>query len=313
MLLAVLTVALLVRPDFAAAAFFIPTWIWVIICSALASFGIPFHRRISLVILVAWALFSFLFVEEISSFGRYVRSPSRLETLLKNREGRLVVVSLNCAGGASKAAEQLEELKPDIVLLQERPMDLMHVREMADRICGPDSIMVTGDDTVVIAKGVLLNDNISTKARQFAAHAHIKTLAGTEVSIYSVRLQPPEIDTNIFSLDCWTAHQNDRIARRLQLQKVIDDLDTLSSDRNILFGGDFNVSAHDGSLRNLNKRLSDCFNHAGFGNGNTATNWIPLFRIDQIWSSRAIKPTIVSARKSLLSDHRIVVAVFEAF
>jgi endonuclease/exonuclease/phosphatase (EEP) superfamily protein YafD len=118
-------------------------------------------------------------------------------------------------------------------------------------------------------------------------------------------------NADLFSIECWQAHQKDRQNRRRQLQKAIEELDGIPSDRKIILGGDFNVSAHDGSLRILNRRLTDSFIQAGFGNGNTATNWIPLFRIDQVWCSKAIKPSIVTAKKSKLSDHRIVIAVFD--
>lgn len=311
LLLALLIFALLLRPDFMAAALFIPTWIWLIAGLAMALFGVFFHKRKTLLTLTGWFFFTLAFVEEVSSFGRYGLEPSKLKMALEHRDGRLVLVSLNCAGGASKAAEELAELNPDVAFLQERPTDYSTLREMADRICGPGSILVAGDDTAVIAKGKLVKETISLQTKAFAAHASIQTENGVEVSLYSLRLHPPEINTNLFSIECWQAHKVDRQNRRKQLQKVTEDLDGIPLDRKIILGGDFNVSAHDGSLRILNRRLTDSFIQAGFGNGNTATNWVPLFRIDQVWCSKTIKPSIVTTKKSKLSDHRIVIAIFD--
>ncbi len=184
------------------------------------------------------------------------------------------------------------------------------LQEFAKELFGDVAVVACGADTAVIARGTAISTSTSDPVQRYLAHATIRTTLGRELSIYSIRLQPPQIDMNILNAECWAAHNNDRVSRREQLQRAVDEYRELPEDQVVLFGGDFNVTAHDGSLGPLRTRLRDAFRTAGVGFGNTATNDLPLFRIDQLWHSPKLKPLLITAVKSSYSDHRIVVGVF---
>ena len=61
-----------------------------------------------------------VFVEEPRSLCRSVLFCKGWGTITK-KENAIRVISLNCAGGNLKAAEEVIRYKPDIVLLQESP------------------------------------------------------------------------------------------------------------------------------------------------------------------------------------------------
>lgn len=208
------------------------------------------------------------------------------------------------------AARELIALKPDVALLQERPSDLNDLRELADELCGSGSILVYGSDTAVIARGTLISDGTSDSTHRFLSHARIRLQNGRTLALYSIHLQPPVIDTDLLSLECWRAHGLDRVARRKQLSKAIAELSKAPVDAPIIIGGDFNVPAHDGSLNELRNSLYDGFSQGGWGIGNSAINTLPLFRVDQIWCSRSIGTEFVSAIRSKYSDHRIVIGYY---
>ncbi len=303
------TLAYATRPDWCAAATFIPAWIWTLagVLSALLCAFVS--SRSTLCFILAWMLFAGWFVEEAKSLVFSSIYADRAMNFSRN-QGTLLIVSLNCAGGNINAARELIALKPDAVLLQERPSDLNDLRELADELCGSGSILACGSDTAVIARGTLISDGTSDSTNQFLSHARIRLQDGKTVALYSIRLQPPVIDTDLLSLECWQAHGRDRVARRKQLRKAIAEFTDAPVDAPIIFGGDFNVPAHDGSLNELQKSLYDGFSQGGWGIGNTAINTLPLFRVDQIWCSRSIRTEFASAIKSKYSDHRIVVGYY---
>jgi endonuclease/exonuclease/phosphatase (EEP) superfamily protein YafD len=75
----------------------------------------------------------------------------------------------------------------------------------------------------------------------------------------------------------------------------------------VIIGGDFNAPPNDGSLVTLKHRLHDTFRDAGRGWGNTGTNRFPLFRVDQILVGEGLRAESVCARRTIHSDHRLVV------
>jgi hypothetical protein len=78
--------------------------------------------------------------------------------------------------------------------------------------------------------------------------------------------------------------------------------------------GGLRISPETQTLAALRPRLSDTFRNAGRGWGATGTNEYPLFRVGQIWTSDSLQAESVTVRKTLHSDHRMVVCdlTFEA-
>ncbi len=102
-----------VRPDGLAAATFFPAWVWLFVGLLLTVFAFVSTRRFGMVLLIGWMLFGSVFVEELHSCGRSLVSSS-LNERLKDRDGTLVVVSMNCVGGTN-ALRDLKQFQPDVL------------------------------------------------------------------------------------------------------------------------------------------------------------------------------------------------------
>ncbi len=303
------TFAYATRPDWCAAATFYPAWVWTLAGVVLA---LPYafaSIRSTCCLLLAWLAFTGWFVDEAKPLVyRSIYADRTID--FARSEGTLLVVSLNCAGGNMNAARELLAFEPDVVLLQERPNDLQDLRELANELCGTGSVLRYGVDTAVIARGTLISDADSNSTDRFLSHARVRLQNGKSVALYSIHLQPPIIDTDLLSVECWRSHALDRDARRKQLRKAIAGCDKIPAGTPTIFGGDFNVPANDGSLNELRKNLRDGFSQGGWGIGNTAINTLALFRVDQIWCSSSVRTEFVSAIKSKYSDHRIVIGYY---
>ena len=84
---------------------------------------------------------------------------------------------------------------------------------------------------------------------------------------------------------------------------MLADADTLP----IIMGGDCNAPGGDAALRVLRPVLRDAFFDDGRGWGNTHSSELPILRIDQIWVSKQFQVAAIVARRTLNSDHRIVI------
>jgi len=148
---------------------------------------------------------------------------------------------------------------------------------------------------------------LSKPHKIFMTMARVRLKSGFETEVVCLRLEPPVIESNLFSVNTWTAHRKDRKSRRNQVAKIIEQINHIPEKVPVIVGGDFNVSANDGCLNILRPRLTDTFARGGRGWGHTAINTVPLFRVDQIWASSHFKPFSVYSRKTKHSDHRMVI------
>jgi len=84
-------------------------------------------------------------------------------------------------------------------------------------------------------------------------------------------------------------------------------VDKVSAGVPVILGGDFNLPAGDKLFRILPSRIRDTFRIAGRGWGDTLDNDVPFIRIDQIWCDDHFRPISTVVRKTVNSDHRMVV------
>lgn len=301
----------LVRPDALAAFTFFPAWIWAVV-GVIPSLSVGIYQtRAMLVMLLGWTIFITIITEEPRSLmqGFFV-SESDWQAIPQGK--RLLIVSLNCAGGNIHAAKETLDLHPDIVLLQETPSRLDDLKILANDLFGEEASILLGSDTTIIVGGTIEEIVLPDRSQnQFMVHARVTTRTGIVTHVFSTRLIPPVIDTDLLTASCWRDHYNDRLSRRTQVSKIAEQIATIPTNEAIIVGGDFNVPANDGCLRFLRERLSDTFNRGGIGWGHTATNQIPLFRVDQIWASKHFRPFAVTAIRTKYSDHRMVVCKLE--
>jgi endonuclease/exonuclease/phosphatase (EEP) superfamily protein YafD len=192
------------------------------------------------------------------------------------------------------------------VLLQEVPAQKEDLKSLAHELCN-NSEIAYGPDCAIIARGKLEQIELPKPQNIFMTAARIRLDSGIQIEVFSLRLQPPVIDMNLFSMDCWRSHTKDRQSRRKQIHQVIEQMNTVSKYFPVILGGDFNVSAHDGCLDLLDPYLKDTFVEGGVGWGHTAINSVPLFRVDQIWANSYCEIISIVASKTVHSDHRMVI------
>ncbi|HZL42966.1 MAG TPA: hypothetical protein VFD66_06770 [Verrucomicrobiae bacterium] len=114
------------QPDFCAAVLVLPRWLWLAPGLFFAMLAWTSQRKVgAIAVIVLWMLFTILFVEEASSLVRS-RKPETPEWREAHAKGAAIrVISLNCAGAESAAAE-VADYHPDLVLLEESPSAPCH-------------------------------------------------------------------------------------------------------------------------------------------------------------------------------------------
>lgn len=292
------------QPDWLAAVTLVPPWFWLLPGLVLVRLGYRRdQRRRSAVVLVLWLFFAGVFIEEWRSLVRFESAPTA-EWIAARGQGRAIrVVSLNCCLGSVKAAAEVAAYEPNIVLLQESP-GREAVEELGRELFGEGGRVFWGCDTSILARG-RVEPRPGDPSLPFV-HGVVTLPSGMEVDVVSLRLSPPVSRLDLWSPGFWRAHRDNRVKHRERIREVMDAIEE-SRATYVIVGGDFNAPAGDGAMTLLRSRLYDTFCRAGRGWGNTGTNEFPLFRVDQIWASRGLRAESVRARRTVHSDHRMVV------
>lgn len=295
----------LLRPDFCAAITFFPAWFWLVPGGLLMLLGRKVNRWVRAIAMLAWLMFAGLFVQEASSLLRGCVFLTKSYETAKDAS-TLRIVSLNCAGGSLNAAREAMQYQPDIVLLQEAPAK-REVETLAQQLFGDNGMVVQTADTAILSRGYVGQIDLPPTSRTFMTAAQVQLPSGLEMQVVSVHLLSPATGINLFSRSCWKEHSEDRKLRRERVDRIAEQVKSVSTIVPVILGGDFNVSAADGALRPLKPWLRDSFSEAGIGWGNTAPGNLPLWRIDQIWVSRHFSVNVVFSRKTEHSDHWMVI------
>jgi endonuclease/exonuclease/phosphatase (EEP) superfamily protein YafD len=298
--------AYLTRWDLAAAMTVFPVWLWVLPgLLALVSFLWRRNprpmRRCAGIGAILWLICGLFLPDEPTSVMRGIWRVSD-----GGAQGTydLRVVSLNCAGGDSRAAEEVIAQKPDVVLLQECPTPI-YVKKLARKLFGKEAAWLTALDPAIIVRGKLEPLPLPRDLQGSFVRGRATFPDGRSVDLVSLRLTPAVLRMDLWSLDRWQTQMENRQARRTSL---IDLKDALGNSRSpLIIGGDFNAPQGDGAIQALAPRLRDAFREAGVGWGNTIMNDLPLLRIDQVWISRELTAHAANALHTRFSDHRMVV------
>jgi vancomycin resistance protein VanJ len=300
----------LFKPDTCAALMFYPIWAWGILGVTLSIGSLLYKKSISASLIIIWLAFTILLAEEPRSLLRSIYvSDSKWQSIPE--EKRVIVISLNCAGGSMAAVHEILPYNPDVILLQEVPSSKEDIQAFAKTIFKDDASIVHGADTAIIVRGELEEIPLDKQKNIFMTQARIRLKSGYKSEVICIRLKPPTIDINILSKNCWIEHRNNRKSKRKQIEQIMEQVNSVPSNMPIILGGDFNIPARDASLRALQTQLSDTFSKGGVGWGHTALNSVPLFRVDQIWTSLDFNPLSVFAKKTKYSDHRMVICYLE--
>jgi hypothetical protein len=302
-----LTVYYLFRFDACAAVTLFPAWFWLFPGLLLLAVGYHrAHRRWFTAVLCLWIFYLTLLAEEPKSLIRSLGPVSSDWEAARQRGEGIRVVSLNCAGGSPEAAMQIAPYNPDIVLLQESP-SREETERVGRRLFGEQAAVLWGPDASILARGSLQPRPLPRALQSYCAQARLRLPNGFQTEVFSLRLQPAPLRTDLWNPDCWRAMMRDRRQRRLQLQAVVHRLAATPTPVPVILGGDFNAPQGDAIFQSLRPRLRDAFAEAGRGWGNTITADYPVLRIDQVWVSERLRPVRVVARRLQSSDHRLVI------
>jgi endonuclease/exonuclease/phosphatase (EEP) superfamily protein YafD len=293
-----------VQPDAFAAVLVLPRWLWILPGILFGLLGLTRERkRLALVALGFWFLYTMFFIQEWRSVFRF-----RTESVQAAREkGKVVrVISLNCAAGDEKAAAEVAQYNPDIVLFQETPLRPI-VERLAPKILGTNAQILSGSDVSLIARGKLTAITPGNAQSAPFGHARIELPSGLIVEVFSIRLHPYGIRVDLWSPDCWREQIENRKHQREQFQWLAREVEKVPPDVPVILGGDFNLPAGDKLFQILPPRIRDTFRVAGHGWGDTLVNDFPFVRIDQIWCDEHFRPVSTVVRRTVNSDHRMVV------
>lgn len=280
-----------------------PIWVWFLIGFLITEFG--WSRRtwkITLILSIAWLVVGLGF-GEAGSLMNNKSWPSQEWLIARDHNDAVRVVTLNCGVGNSKAAAEVEELKPDIVLFQETP-SRDDVKAIARRLYQNNAAVVWSADIAIIAKGRV----IFTHAKDsWLIESRIRLASGMEVAVINVHLSPVSFRTDMWKPDYWKYMSHIRRQRRNEVDYIAGRISRLKSSIPVVLGGDFNTPAGDASLESLSSNLTDTFKISGKGWGPTFPNGMAFIRIDQIWTNERLYPASVVARRTVNSDHGMVI------
>lgn len=294
------------QPDWLAPVTLVPAGFWLVPGLALAALGYnAFPRRWSVAAVALWVAYAVVMVEESHSLARSVVRPAAADWNAARNGGRaLRVVSLNCGTGNPRVIEDLAGWQPDIVLLQESP-GREQLDQIARQLFGAEGGVLWSSDASIIAGGQVRPRSVRRGLHFVQAEVELPT--GLRAEVISLRLSPPVFRLDFWKRGFWSDHHDNRVRHRRQIQAIMRRIASVAPSTPLIVGGDFNAPPRDGALVPMRKRLRDTFRRAGRGWGNTGTNSLPLFRVDQVWASPHFRAMAVSSRKTLHSDHRLVV------
>jgi len=249
-----------------------------------------------------WTVFVLVFSEEPRMVSRgLLPIPPRPANGIR-------VVTLNCASSEQAAAEA-GVWKPDLILFQESPSK----SDLADHALawfGTSNSLLCGPDCSILANGKL-EELGNSRYENNRVIARWTRPGHAPITVVSLRLNPPVFRLDYFNPDCWRDYSANRRYRRTELAEVWKQVSKVAGAGPLIVGGDFNTPPDPGTFAPISGSLRDVFAVAGRGWPGTAVNDYPYARIDQVWVSSQIRPVCAWTKKTVYSDHRMVVVDLE--
>ena len=283
-----------VQPDVLAAAVLVPVWCW---CFMLAVWLILAHRerRVRLVGLACvLGLWCWHGEEPLALVHGLI--PARDAGRPKVRR----IDVFNCAGSTAAVREALKD-RADLYLLQEVP-GRENLEQAARRAFGGSVAVVASRDCAIVSPGFLEPLAVDARGRWVIARLN------SRLAVASIRLEPPAPRLDFWTAGFWADHARVRRKHREEIGELLAVLKRVAPGGPFLMGGDFNAPATDAAWAELRHEAQDVFASAGRGWPHTATNDIPLFRVDLLWASPEVAPVWSAVQTSQHSDHRRVEA-----
>ncbi len=286
------------RPDEVALMMLAPVWVWPLggVACAVAIRKLLPPRGLWL-LLGFWLCWLVVCEESVWSLPRgLARAPEPGPKMIR-------VISLNCAGGSVEAAGEALRLRPDVLLLQESPAPTAMRALLAGSALGYEAY--SGFDATILARGTI-RAITAPSFRGAGVAAEVRRPGRDTLRVVSLRLSPPTMRLDFWRPSAWKAETETVRLHRQQLRELMAEVRLSRDSTGVIVGGDFNCPAGDGALSPLHPLLHDAFRAAGTGWGATILNDLPVHRIDQVWTSRDLRPRRVVAHTTRHSDHRLV-------
>ncbi|MEZ5300466.1 MAG: endonuclease/exonuclease/phosphatase family protein [Verrucomicrobiales bacterium] len=305
---AAVVMAFAFRWDRAAAATMVPLWLWGCAGLALAlTAWLARWRRLGGVGTLVWVLTVAFCADESRPLARGWVSGSGGDW--EKPPGAIRVVTVDCAR-REQALAAAAALRPDIVLMQERPP--LDIRLVADVIFGEgEGYAVGGPDCAVLSRWELAPVHANPISLGMQARGALP--GGRYYHALSLHLSPPPKTLALYDPAAWAAHRAARQGRRNELFSLVAMMSkTVPKGEAALIGGQFNAPPGDAALHLLRRPgLNDAFREAGAGWGDTFPQDLPALRLAQIWASPDLVPLRAWVVPNPESDHRIVACDYE--
>jgi hypothetical protein len=137
--------------------------------------------------------------------------------------------------------------------------------------------------------------------------ASVELTGGGHLNVAGLRLIPSVLRFDVWNQSAWSEFAENRHERRKQLADIEKEIAREGATAPTIIGGDFNAPAGDAIFELLRTTFRDAYVEAGRGWGKTIVNNYPAQRIDQVWITTEFKAESVIAKKTLNTDHRMVI------
>jgi len=221
----------------------------------------------------------------------------------------LRIVTWNVQGGrrgGQQLFEQLAELEPDIVLMQEfHPAGrLLKALKESGYFSEYD---IKGRGRAILSRFPVSDLTLSAPRGKFAAW-QVEIAPGIRVLCVNVHLSPLALKTQVVRGWSWKGIESAISRTQSELEELRRMLDLYAGRSPIILAGDFNLPPHYPDLRRATAGLKDCFKANGFGWGKTAPVKLPAIRADMIFVPKGATVYYASAVPTNHSDHYMALA-----
>ena len=283
-----------------------PIWVWSTIGIMICLLSMLFIRKtLPLIVCGCWILTTCILADEFRSLRKGV-SPTLGKSKNISNPNSIRVVTINCNGRNLNIVRESLDFNPDIILTQESPSP-KELTSLVGELGNNEYEVIGGWDCAIIAKGTLKKKKYPSVLFNHATGATLTITNGTEIELLSLHLERAITRWDLWNIECWREHTQRNAERRDQLVYLLEELKKQSSNKPIIFGGDFNSSYQSNLYEVIPEKFTNAFDEAGKGVGNTFTNYFPVIRIDHIYPSNHF--SIIDSRsvKTKNSDHRMVI------
>lgn len=284
---------------------------------SLLALGFPvlliIHVLLTLFWIISWKKRAFLFL--LASILMYPMA-NRWLTWNKQAEGNLKLITFNVKAGdygIENINRYLKSQNADVIFLQETGDN--------DFLADDYHVKKTSIVTILSKNPIESSGTIDIPGIGQSLYADIK-FDGKTIRFINGYLEPFQIDKSMVRPTGDTEANQEKAKYLIRymiptFKKHENQVDILknyveASPHPVIVGGDFNSVPNSWEYYHVSKGLNDPFTIAGKGLGTSFHSFKFPIRIDYVFSSKDLKPTLYQVdRKVMLSDHFPVVTEFK--